>query len=148
MSFDPAVKNAGVPRILVAPLDWGLGHATRCIPVIYELISQGAEVWIAGEGAPVVLLKNEFPNLHFLPLRGYRIRYANSRIGLLWTIIRQVPSILKSIKKENTWLRKVVEDYRFDAVISDNRYGLYHPSVPSVFITHQLQIKSPFGKFS
>ena len=148
MSFDPTVKNAGTPRILVAPLDWGLGHATRCIPVIYELISQGADVWIAGEGAPVVLLKKEFPQLPFLPLKGYRIQYANSRIGLFWSLIRQVPSIIHTIKHENNWLIKAVHEHGFDAVISDNRYGLYHQFIPSIFITHQLRIKSPFGRLS
>ena len=61
-------------RILVAPLDWGLGHATRCIPVIYELIRQKAAVWLAGEGSQRVLLTQEFPDLPFLPLKGYRVK--------------------------------------------------------------------------
>ncbi len=36
--------------MLVAPLDWGLGHATRCIPIINELIQQGAQVIVAASG--------------------------------------------------------------------------------------------------
>ena len=67
-------KQEGKPRILVAPLDWGLGHATRCIPLIKELLEGGCEVWLAGEGAQQVLLQNEFPQLPFLQLQGYRIR--------------------------------------------------------------------------
>ncbi|MBU3745270.1 MAG: glycosyl transferase family 28, partial [Sediminibacterium sp.] len=31
-------------KVLVAPLDWGLGHATRCIPIIAALLSEGYEV--------------------------------------------------------------------------------------------------------
>src|SRR4029079_12066321 len=50
------------------------------------------------------------------------------------------------IRQEHEWLEEKVNDYSFDAVISDNRYGLYHPTVPSIFITHQLAIKSPFGE--
>lgn len=145
MNLNQPVKTTSAPRILVAPLDWGLGHATRCIPVIYELLKQGAAVSVAGEGAQVDLLKKEFPELVFLPLNGYRVRYAKSRTGLLWSLMLQVPSIISSIKYENKWLKKMMAEHRFHAVVSDNRYGLYHPATRSIFITHQLRIKSPFG---
>jgi UDP-N-acetylglucosamine transferase subunit ALG13 len=148
MNHDPAGKNNGHLRILVAPLDWGLGHATRCIPVIYELLSQNIDVWLAGEGPQEILLKKEFPDLPFLYLRGYRVKYGKSGLGLISTIIHQVPHILRTIRRENEWLKKAVEKYQFDAVISDNRYGLYHAGIPCIFITHQLRIKSPFGKWS
>ena len=148
MAQEMAVKKARKLRILVAPLDWGLGHATRCIPVIYELVKQDWAVWLAGEGAQEILLKNEFPELPFLSLKGYRVRYGGSWNGLLWSVFLQLPRILKTINEENDWLKKVVNEYQFDAIIADNRYGLYHSSVPSVFITHQLTIKTPFGKWS
>ncbi len=148
MNHSPVGRNAGNPRILVVPLDWGLGHATRCIPVIYELLSQNAEVWLAGEGAQEILLKREFPGLSFLYLRGYRVKYGNSRWGLLRAIFMQTPQILRAIKNENAWLKKVVEEYHFDAVIADNRFGLNHPIVPCFFLTHQLTIKTTFGKWS
>jgi UDP-N-acetylglucosamine transferase subunit ALG13 len=63
-------------------------------------------------------------------------------------LLLQIPSILRSIKKENKWLNEQVSKYGFDAVISDNRYGLYHEKIFSVFITHQLYIKSALGKWS
>lgn len=148
MNYRPFGGKAGNPRILVVPLDWGLGHATRCIPVIYELLNHNAEVWLAGEGSHEILLKREFPGLSFLYLRGYRVKYGNSPSGLLRSIFMQAPQILRSIKNENAWLKKAVEEYHFDAVIADNRFGLYHPSVPCFFITHQLTIKTPFGKWS
>ena len=148
MNHDPAGKKDGPLRILVAPLDWGLGHATRCIPVIYELLGQNIDVWLAGEGHQEILLKKEFPDLPFLYLRGYRVKYGRSGPGLISTIFRQVPRIHSAIRQENDWLKKVVKKYRFDGVISDNRYGLNHPGIPTVFITHQLSIKSPFGKWS
>jgi len=144
----PGEKEQGKPRILVAPLDWGLGHATRCIPVIRELMNQDAEVLLATEGAQEELLSMEFPGLHILPLAGYRIRYARTASGLLRNILLQTPGILRSIKAENSWLKKIVTEYAIDAVIADNRYGLYHESVPCIFITHQLAIKTPFGKWT
>jgi uncharacterized protein (TIGR00661 family) len=143
-----AGKKTGKPRILVAPLDWGLGHATRCIPVIRELLQQDVDVWLAGEGVQEDLLKKEFPQLPFLSLPGYRIRYARSAVGLLLKIFSQTFKISEAIKKENKWLKKMVNEYSFDAVISDNRYGLYHKKIPTVFITHQLLIKNPLGKWN
>ena len=141
-------KIPGKPRILVAPLDWGLGHATRCIPLIRQLIAQEAEVWLAGEGSQENLLRAEFPNLSFITLKGYGIKYANSKTGLLTAMLRQVPGIIKSIKLEHEWLKQAVEKYGFDGLISDNRYGLWHAKLKCIFMTHQLTIKSPLGKWS
>ena len=141
-------KIAGKPRILVAPLDWGLGHATRCIPLIRELMAQGADPWLAGEGAQEQLLKTEFPQLPFLHLPGYRIRYAKTGRGLVWKMIVQGPKMRRAIQYEHRWLKKTQTQYEFDAVISDNRYGLYHKKIPCVFITHQLHIKSSWGAWT
>ncbi len=141
-------KPVRKPRILVAPLDWGLGHATRCIPIIQELLARDVDVWLAGESPQAELLQQEFPDLPLLPLEGYRVKYARTGIGMLLSIFRQKQKILSVIKKENEWLKKIVAEHEFDAVISDNRYGLYHPDIPSIFITHQLTIKSPLGKWT
>jgi UDP:flavonoid glycosyltransferase YjiC (YdhE family) len=135
-------------RILVAPLDWGLGHATRCIPVIRELIMQGAEVTIACEGAQEILLKQEFPTLAYLPLAGYQVQYNRSRLGSIWKLMWQVPKIMAAIRKEHTWLKELISTQAFDAVISDNRFGLYAPGITCIFMTHQLRIKSPIGKWA
>jgi UDP-N-acetylglucosamine transferase subunit ALG13 len=135
-------------RILVAPLDWGLGHATRCIPIIKELLANDCEVWLAGEGVQESLLRSEFPGLPFVSLRGYHVKYSKSGTGFLWKMIQQIPKLISSVGAEHRWLNKTVADYDFDAIISDNRFGLYHRQVPSVFITHQLSIKSMLGKWS
>ena len=67
-------------KVLVAPLNWGLGHATRCIPIIRELIRQGAEVYLASDGAALTLLKLEFPELRIFELPSYGIRYATGKL--------------------------------------------------------------------
>ncbi|MEO7983758.1 MAG: glycosyl transferase family 28, partial [Bacteroidota bacterium] len=140
--------SGGQARILVAPLDWGLGHATRCVPVIRDLLAKGAGVWLAGEGAQETLLKAEFPGLPFLQLPGYKVRYAKTARGLLWKMLQQGPKMQRAINYEHRWLKKAVKEYGFNAVISDNRYGLHHPGIPCIFITHQLMIKSLAGKWS
>lgn len=133
-------------KLLVAPLDWGLGHASRCVPIIRDLLNNNCELWLAGEGAQEKLLREEFPLLPFLPLKGYRIQF--SKNGLAAKLLFQVPSILRSIREENNWLKDQINKHRFEAVISDNRYGLCHEDIFSVFITHQLRVKSPLGKWS
>jgi UDP-N-acetylglucosamine transferase subunit ALG13 len=141
-------KIPGNPRVLVAPLDWGLGHATRCIPVIRELLVQGCEVWLAAEGGSEKLLNQEFPDLPMLKLDGYRMTYSDSAKGFTWRILSQVPKMGSAIRKENEWLKKQIVKYEFDAIFSDNRFGLYHKDATCIFITHQLNIKSPLGKWS
>jgi UDP-N-acetylglucosamine transferase subunit ALG13 len=134
------------PKILVAPLDWGLGHATRCIPVIRSLMAAGCEVLLAGEGKVEVLLKTEFPLLQFLPINGYRVSYGKNKLLLMAKVALQIPQILKTIRYESEWLDQIIKKENIDAVISDNRYGLHNKQVYSVFIIHQLMIKTPFGK--
>ena len=135
-------KISTFPKVLVAPLEWGLGHATRCVPIINELLLQNCEVFIAAEGATFSLLKKEFPQITFLPLMGYRTKYSRKRFLLPLKILLQLPKIIFTIYKEHQWLKKILSDYKIDAVISDNRFGLYNSHIYSVYITHQLLIKT------
>ncbi|MFA6468344.1 MAG: glycosyltransferase [Bacteroidota bacterium] len=126
-------------RILIAPLDWGLGHAARCVPIIYELIAQGIEVVIAADRRPADLLKKEFPDLEHLKYPGYSITYPENA-NMAWTMFRQLPVLFKGIALEHDQLESLVKSHGIDAVISDNRWGAYSKQVPSVFMTHQIRI--------
>ncbi|HMJ48208.1 MAG TPA: hypothetical protein VK498_12825, partial [Ferruginibacter sp.] len=134
-------KKTSKLRVLVAPLDWGLGHTTRCIPIIHALLNQEIEVLIGAEGPPATLLKNEFPLLPVLPLKGYKIRYGSHHF-LLLRLLLQLPGILKTIRYEKRWLKKIVASEHIDVVISDNRFGLCHPAIRCIYITHQLYIET------
>ncbi|MBC7890439.1 MAG: glycosyl transferase family 28 [Ferruginibacter sp.] len=140
-------KSSKKNCILLVPLDWGLGHATRCIPLIREFEANGCEVIIAAENPVKSLLQHEFQHLTFIPLKGYGIRYSVKSHWLPLKILSQLPRILHRIYKEHKWLKKVVKKYSVTAIISDNRFGLYHSHIPSVYITHQLLIKTG-GTFS
>ncbi len=137
-------KSCG-PVVLVAPLDWGLGHATRCIPIISELVTLGCTVLIAAEGPAKELLQKEFQELHFIELRGYRVRYSRSKSGMPLKMLLQFPRILYRIYAENRWLKKMIASRKIDAVISDNRMGLFASRIPCIYITHQLCIKTGSG---
>ena len=130
--------------VLIAPLDWGLGHATRCIPIINELIQQGTRVIVAANPTQKTLLKSEFPQIEFIESQGYNIRYKGG-VLLKWGLLFRLPFMLRQIKKENRWLEEILLHRPIDAIISDNRYGLYNKLCPGIFITHQLQIQSGIG---
>jgi uncharacterized protein (TIGR00661 family) len=142
--FDSPVQK---PRILVAPLDWGLGHATRCIPIIKYLISEDCELFIAASENNYFLLKKEFPSTVILRINGYKIRYGRQKRWFPLVLFSQFPKAVFSIVKENFWLKKMTRKYSLDAVISDNRFGMYNKKIISVYITHQLTIKTG-NKFS
>lgn len=134
--------SARKPRVLVAPLDWGLGHATRCIPLIHELLALNCEVMVGARGIVKNLLEKEFTQLIFLPLKEYDIKYSRKRSGLSVKILLQLPKIISRIYHEHRWLKKNIIQNNIDAVISDNRFGLYSTAVPCIYITHQLTIKT------
>ena len=129
-------------RILIAPLNWGLGHASRCIPVINALLSRNAEVVIAADGAPLKLLQQEFPTLESVVLEGVNVQYPK-KVPFPIYFGMKLPELIHSIEKERIALAKLKTSLMLDAVISDNRYGLYHKDIPSVLITHQLRPISP-----
>jgi uncharacterized protein (TIGR00661 family) len=130
-------------RVLITPLDWGLGHATRCIPVIREFLRRECEVSVAGNGDSLLLLKAEFPALRFFNIPGYSPRYPNKGGFMIWKMIVQLPEFLKAIREEHVAIEKLVKEQRIDLLISDNRYGCWSPSVFSIFITHQSNILMP-----
>lgn len=136
------INNNTNLTILIAPLDWGLGHAARCIPIIQFLLQAGCKVIIAAEGSQEVLLKTEFPSASFISIPGYHIKYTNSKCFFSLKIALQIPKILLAIYREKKWLSTFLKKNRVNAIISDNRYGLFNNKVTSVFITHQLLIKS------
>ncbi len=129
-------------NILICPLDWGLGHATRCIPIIKYITTKGCKVFIAAEGNIKILLENEFPDAVFLPLNGYNINYSKQKKWLPVKIASQIPQIIFSIFKEHKWVNNAIKVHSINAVISDNRFGLYTNKVPCIYITHQLFIKA------
>jgi len=129
-------------KVLVCPLNWGLGHATRCIPLIENLIAEQHEVVIAADGHPLQLLKEVFPDVRFIESASYNIRYnkGNSQVSAMF---RSLPKIFAGIIKEHRWLKQLNKQEHFDRIISDNRFGLWHKNVHSIYITHQLMIKMP-----
>lgn len=136
------IKQLNGKRVLIAPLDWGLGHASRCIPIIEELINQGFEPILAIDGISGSFLKNRFPKLQSIAFPGLKIKYSSSS-SQIFAILRQIPKILITIRCEHSLLDDIISKYNIDIVISDNRFGLFSRKAHCVYITHQLMIKLP-----
>jgi hypothetical protein len=129
-------------RVLVSPLNWGLGHATRDIPLIRKLLAEGHEVTIAACGNARAALQQEFPACTSIDLPDYPTPYSTSRF-FLPKFVAFLPLMLKAVADERRNLTKIVADSHFDLIISDNRLGVYSEKVPSLFITHQLHYHLP-----
>jgi len=127
-------------NILVAPLNWGLGHATRCIPVIKALQSHHFNPIIASDGVALELLRKEFPELTTVELPSYQIEYPKNGAFFKLKLLANSPKILRAILAEEKATQKIVTHYNIEGVISDNRLGVRSTKVPSVFITHQLNV--------
>lgn len=129
-------------RVLICPLNWGLGHATRLVPVVRELVAQGFEPVLAGSEAALAVLRGEFPGLESVAFGSYRVRYSRGG-SQVWAMLRSLPRIVAGIVAEHYYLKKLVRQYDIDAVVSDNRFGLWHKGVLSVYFTHQIMVKMP-----
>jgi uncharacterized protein (TIGR00661 family) len=129
-------------RILVAPLNWGLGHATRSIPIINALILNGFEPIIASDGVALRLLRKEFPELSSVELPSYDVTYARNGKYFKLKLLKDIPKLAQAIKAEKRATKLFIENNEIAGIISDNRLGVYDKRVPSVFITHQLHVLS------
>lgn len=130
-------------RVLICPLNWGLGHATRCIPVAHEFQRQGYTVDFASDGGPLELLRLEFPEARLHKLPGYGITYPTNNI--LINVGRKMMSFFGAIREEHKTINEIVKSGSYDIVVSDNRFGCYTEKTFNIFMTHQVNILTPLG---
>lgn len=129
-------------RVFIAPLNWGLGHASRCVPLVRRHLAAGDEVVLGGDGDSLLLLRHHFPNLRVLPLAPLRLTYSsgNSQVGAM---LRAIPRLIRFSIRDHRLLNRYLKAEHFDLVISDNRFGLFSGQTKCVYITHQLHILLP-----
>lgn len=131
-------------KILIAPLNWGLGHASRCVPLVQRLLDEGHEVVLGGDGDSLTLLRKHFPKLRYTYLAPLNLRYSAGK-RQVGAMLKAIPKILVWSMKDHAVLQAILREESFDQVISDNRFGLYSKQVECVYITHQLHIMLPQG---
>ena len=129
-------------KILICPLSWGLGHATRDVPAIKLFVKHKFEVIIAASGDTYRFLNREFPELTFIDLSGYTVRYSKSGSQILKMLLL-IPRILLWTIKEHRELKEIIKEHNIDIVFSDNRFGLWSSNTYNIFMTHQLKLRFP-----
>jgi uncharacterized protein (TIGR00661 family) len=132
--------NSTNKTILITPLNWGLGHATRCIPIIKALQENNYIPILASDGIALALLKKEFPYIKTLKLPSYEIEYSKDGKDFKWKLLKNLPKMMRAIWKEKKLVKKWIKKYDIEGIISDNRLGVISKKVPSVFMTHQLNV--------
>ncbi len=139
-------------KCLVAPLNWGLGHASRCVPLVRRLLDEGHEVVLGGDGESLTLLRKHFPKLRYTYLAPLNLRYSAGK-RQVWAMLKALPQLILWAFKDHAMLKAVLREEPFDQVISDNRFGLYsnrkskieNRNTECVYMTHQLHIMLPKG---
>jgi UDP:flavonoid glycosyltransferase YjiC (YdhE family) len=138
----PALLPPPGSTVLVAALNWGLGHATRSTAIIRALLARGCKVHLASDGAALAFWRKEFPDLVHHELPAWSIRYAPG-LFLIPSLLAQLPRIAWAIAKEHRQVQELVRDHGITWILSDNRYGVHHHRVPSILLTHQLRLALP-----
>ena len=134
-------------KILVAPLNWGLGHASRCVPLVHRFLDEGHKVILGGDGESLVLLRRHFPKLRYVYLAPLQLKYGKGK-RQVWAVVKMFPKLIVWSMKDHALLKAVLKEERIDRVVSDNRFGLYgkkHSETEFVYLTHQLHVLLPKG---
>jgi len=128
-------------NILISPLNWGIGHATRLVPVINTL-KKTHNITIVADGLSFNFLEKQFPELTILKAPSLNIKYTKSAKTLPIKMIMLLPSLVVFYIKNKNWIKKNTETLKTDVIIADNRFGFFSKRIKSIFITHQIHIKA------
>jgi uncharacterized protein (TIGR00661 family) len=136
------VKNKQ-KHIAIFPLNWGLGHAARCIPIIQHLINAKHKVSLAAEKNIIDYLHAFFQQeIDFYEIPQFKVKYAKTKLGTQWQIFRTACAYLFNFRKTHQAYQKCIKKMpELDLIISDNVYACYDKTIPSVIITHQLKLR-------
>jgi UDP:flavonoid glycosyltransferase YjiC (YdhE family) len=129
-------------NILICPLEWGLGHAARMIPLARKLLEMNHKVIIGSGEEHLSLFRKELPGLLLINFPGFKPRYSRFFPQYL-SLLFKTPLLLYHIVAEHHKLKKILNENAVDIIISDNRFGLWNRRVTCVYITHMLLIPFP-----
>ena len=134
----PVIENI---KLFFCVLNWGIGHATRSIPIIEKLLKSNNEIILMSDGEAGQVLKRSFPDLAYHELSSYKIKYDNNLFPFLSLMVQSIIRS-KTIYQEHREIARLIEELKPAVIISDNRYGCYHRSTKNYLITHQLRLVS------
>jgi len=132
-------------KILFGVFDWGLGHATRDIPLIEELLKEKNRVDIISTGWALKLLKVHFKGrCRYFDVPSITSPYQGRTSIFLFNFISIIPQMLVSLRKIRKLSRRIIKEGGYDKIVSDCRYDVHDQKDNSYLINHQLRFKSVF----
>jgi UDP:flavonoid glycosyltransferase YjiC (YdhE family) len=131
-------------KILISPLDWGMGHTTRCVALIRQLIQKN-EILFAGNESQVEFMRREFEGIKTVFLKGYNVTLDSQKSSYL-QLSRQLVKIKKAISYEHKFAEEIAQKENIDLILSDNHYGFWSSVTKNILLTHQLRLQIPTGK--
>ncbi|KYK26993.1 hypothetical protein AYK20_03045 [Thermoplasmatales archaeon SG8-52-1] len=131
-------------KVFYSVCSWGLGHATRSLPVIRKLIKEDNEVTIISNGRSLDLLKKELGNnIDYYDIPDYPMLLSKNSRQFMAKSVVYWPSFIAKMESGLQRLKKLLENKKCDLIISDARYDMYSRKIPSFFISHQMRIMNP-----
>ena len=130
-------------KVLVAPRDWGLGHATRCVPIVREFLRAGAEVELAVVKANANFFREVFPDLRQRLAPSYNIVYPKHGYNMALWLLKNSVHLNAVMRYEHHFAEEMVKRHGYDVLFSDNRFAFYSKNALSIYMTHQRRIAFP-----
>lgn len=131
-------------KVIYGVCSWGLGHATRSLPVIRKLIDEDNEITIISKGRSLELLKKELgKDIEYIDIPDYPMLLSENARQFMVKSLVYWPMFIRRMQSGLSKLTKMLETRRCDVIISDGRYDIYSKRVPSFFISHQIRIMNP-----
>lgn len=131
-------------RIIYAVCSWGLGHATRSLPVIRKLKEEDNDLTIISNGRSLDLLKKEIGDeAKYYDIPDYPMLLSENSRQFMAKSVVYWPSFIARMESGLQALNKILQKRKYDRIISDARYDMYSKKIPSFFITHQIRIMNP-----
>jgi len=133
-----------VMKIIYAVCSWGLGHATRSLPVIRKLAKEKNELTIISHDRSLKLLKDELGENHrYIEIEDYPMLLSENARQFMAKSMIYWPTFISKMIKGQRKIQKILEKEKYDRIISDGRYDIYSRRIPSFFISHQIRIMNP-----
>jgi uncharacterized protein (TIGR00661 family) len=131
-------------EIIYGVCSWGLGHATRSLPVIRKLIAEKNKLTVISNGRSLELLKKELGDAaEYFDIPDYPMLVSENTRQFLAKSMVYWPVFIKRIEDGLSALQKILDQKQYDCIVSDARYDMYSKNIPSFFISHQMRIMNP-----
>ncbi len=131
-------------KILISPLNWGMGHVSRCIPLIKKLAKQNNQIFIACSNSQRIVFESYFEkDIVYILHEEYPFRF-RGRGNFIFDVLMNSNELKKRYKSEFIEVKNIIQNYGINIVISDHRYGFRSKHCISIFMTHQLLLPLPW----